>query len=172
MAERCAIVVAEPIPDGSREYGRLHAPTPGVGAARRVLVVEDDPGLLSVMELLLRHYEFLPQLAPTLADARRSLAVSDPDVVILDLNLPDGNGVDLLEHLRSTSRRARVIVLTGGSDAEHLRRLRFLRPDRLLRKPMNFLDLLEGIRAEVTDATVGVAGVAAVGGAIAHSVAA
>jgi two-component system response regulator AtoC len=172
MAERCAIVVAEPNTDGSRPRGRSPAPPSGVGAARRVLVVEDDPGLLSVIELLLRHYEFLPQLAPTLADARRSLAVSDPDVVVLDLNLPDGNGVDLLEHLRSTGRRARVIVLTAGSDAEHLRRLRFLRPDRLFRKPMNFLELLEGIRSEVTDATVGVAGQAALNGTAARSAAA
>ncbi len=136
-----------------------------VGAGQRVLVVEDDPALLAMIDVLLRHYEYIPQLAPTLAEARVQLAVSDPAVIVLDLNLPDGNGVDLLEHLRSTGRRARVIVLTGGSAPEHLRRLRFLRPDRLFVKPMNFLDLLGGIRAELIDAATGVAGQAAAGDA-------
>ena len=130
------------------------------GAGRRVLVVEDDASLLATIDVLLRHYEFVPLLAPTLADARRHLAAADPDVVLLDLNLPDGNGVDLLEQLRATGRRARVIVLTAGSAAEHLRRLRALRPDRLFVKPMNFLDLLDGVRALLnTPAAAGMAGV-------------
>jgi DNA-binding response OmpR family regulator len=126
------------------------------------LIVEDDPALQAMIDLLLRHYEYVPHVAGTLADGRRLLVSGDPDVVVLDLNLPDGNGVDLLEHIRATGRRARVIVLTGGSTAEHLRRLKFLRPDRVFVKPMNFLDLLAAIRAEVTDATIGIAGQAAV----------
>ena len=137
---------------------------PSSEAGQSVLVVEDDPTLLSMIDLLLRHYEYAPQLAPTLAEARRLLAAGDPDVIVLDLNLPDGNGVDLLEHLRSTGRRARVIVLTAGSAPEHLRRLRSLRPDRLFVKPMNFLELLAGIRAEIADAANGVAGQAAAAG--------
>ncbi len=144
-------------------YPTAALPPAIAGPTRRVLVVEDDPGLLGTLELLLGHYGYVPQLAPTLAAARRHLAGSDPDVVVLDLNLPDGNGVDLLEQLRSTNRRARVLVLSGGAAPEHVNRLRALRPDRTFRKPMNFLDLLEAIRAEVADAHHGVVSQATLG---------
>lgn len=132
-----------------------------------MLVVEDDPALSSAIDVLLRHYGYAVQMAATLADARRHLAGGDPDVVVLDLGLPDGNGADLLEQMRSTGRRARVLVLTASVDPPTLRRLKGLRPDRFLRKPMNFLDLLDGIRGEVVDATVGVVGRAAAAGSAA-----
>ena len=126
----------------------------GVAREQRVLVVEDDAALLGTVDVLLRHYDYVPHLAPTLAEACRYLAGADPDVVLLDLNLPDGNGVDLLEHLRSTGRRARVVVLTAGSTPEHLRRLRDLRPDRVYVKPLNFLDLLDGLRGDRGDPAI------------------
>ena len=159
--ERYPIVAMETGPPLARATPRPTHDACVAASGQRVLVVEDDAGLASVVELLLRHYGFVPQMAATLADARRHLAGADPDVIVLDLNLPDGTGVDLLEHLRSTGRRARVVVLTAGTTAEHLTRLRFLKPDRVFRKPMNFLELLDGIRAEVADASVGIAGRAA-----------
>ena len=117
-----------------------------------VLVVEDDPTLSAAVAVLLHHYGYAVRTAATLADARQALAGHDPDVVVLDLGLPDGSGLDLLEHLRASGRRARVAVLTSDVDPDHLRRLKHLRPDRFFRKPMNFLDLLAGIRAEAAAA--------------------
>ncbi len=131
---------------------------PPIPPGRRVLVVEDDEAVRGTLLLLLAHYEFVAHSAPTLAAARRLLATTDPDAVVLDLHLPDGHGVDLLEHVRSTAGRPRVLVLSGGTAPEHLARLRVLRPDRVYRKPMNFLDLLDGLRAEPADAAHGVAG--------------
>ncbi len=114
----------------------------------RVLVVEDDRLTSAAIEMLLRHYGFDVELAETVADGRRRLDGGNPDVVVLDLNLPDGTGLDLLEHMRTTARRARVVVLTADMDPVHLRRLKQLRPDRFFRKPLNFLDLLAGVRGQ------------------------
>ena len=118
------------------------------GPPRSVLVVEDDQTVSAMVEMLLRHYGYDVDVAGTLADARRQLVGSDPDVIVLDLNLPDGSGLDLLEHARATGLRARVAVLTADVDPGHLRRLKGLRPDRFLRKPLNFLDLLAAVRGD------------------------
>ena len=128
--------------------GPLDGPPP----PRSVLVVEDDVALSAGIDLLLRHYGYVVYTAGTVADGRRLLAGHDPDVVVLDLDLPDGSGLDLLELLRATRRKARVAVLTASVNPEHLRRLKELRPDRFLRKPMNFLDLLAGIRGDAAAA--------------------
>jgi CheY-like chemotaxis protein len=123
-------------------------------APHTVLVVEDDGTVASAIDLLLHHYGYALHIAPTLAEARRLLSTgAAPHVVVLDLNLPDGSGLDLLEQLRSDlRRRTRVIVLTATVDPDQLRRLKRLRPERFLRKPMNFLDLLDAIRGEVAAA--------------------
>ena len=123
---------------------------PVTAATGTVLVVEDDQAVSAALHLLLTHYGYEVEVAGTLAEARRALAGGGPGpgVIVLDLNLPDGSGLDLLEHVRSTHRRSRVAVLTADVDPAHLRRLKTLRPDRFFRKPLNFLDLLAAVRGE------------------------
>jgi two-component system phosphate regulon response regulator PhoB len=87
---------------------------------RRVLVVDDEPhiGVVLRLQLEARGYEF--SLARTLGEARALLAdvASPPDVLLLDLHLPDGSGLDLLAELRRSpaTRQLPVLVLTGDGD--------------------------------------------------------
>ncbi|TOZ88775.1 sigma-54-dependent Fis family transcriptional regulator, partial [Burkholderia pseudomallei] len=63
------------------------------------LIVEDDPNSLSGLTALLGADGFSVDTATSLAEARGALARSIPDVVLVDLNLPDGSGFDLLQNL-------------------------------------------------------------------------
>ena len=74
-----------------------------------------------------------------------------PDVMVLDLMLPDGSGIDLLEAVRAAGKPTRVIVLTGSHDAALERKVRRLAPEAVYHKPLNFLELLEGIREQITE---------------------
>jgi two-component system response regulator TrcR len=114
----------------------------------RILVVEDDRVTYSALTMLLRHYHYDVTLARTLAEANRELQRQDPNLVILDLMLPDGNGLDMLEQIRETGRKTRVAVVTGSDLPETEKRLRRLRPDWYFRKPLNFIELLQGIQGE------------------------
>jgi two-component system response regulator AtoC len=68
-------------------------------AGERLLIVEDDPLLLSVLAERLRREGLDVTTAATLAEARKALDAADPDVGLLDLRLPDGEGLSLLrEH--------------------------------------------------------------------------
>jgi two-component system response regulator HydG len=84
------------------------------------LIVEDDPNSLSGLTALLAADGFSVDTATSLADARSALGRSIPDVVLVDLNLPDGSGFDLLQHLpqQQPNGSLPVIVLTGNATVE------------------------------------------------------
>jgi two-component system, NtrC family, response regulator HydG len=84
------------------------------------LIVEDDPNSLSGLAAILQADGFSVDVAATLADAREALTRFIPDVVLIDLNLPDGKGLDLLQHLPSQppDGNVPVIVMTGNATVE------------------------------------------------------
>ena len=81
------------------------------------LVVDDDPNSLSALAELVENEGFATVTAGTLADARARLASTPPDVVLVDLMLPDGGGLDILPDLDPT-HRAEVILITGNATVD------------------------------------------------------
>ncbi len=84
------------------------------------LIVEDDPNSLSGLSAILAADGFSVDTATTLAEARSALTRFIPDVVLVDLNLPDGSGLDLLHHLpaQPPGGALPVIVMTGNATVE------------------------------------------------------
>jgi DNA-binding NtrC family response regulator len=83
------------------------------------LIVEDDPNSLSGLSAILSADGFSVDTAATLAEARAALQRFIPDVVLVDLNLPDGSGLDVLHSLPSQPDGATpVIVMTGNATVE------------------------------------------------------
>ncbi|NOZ77799.1 MAG: sigma-54-dependent Fis family transcriptional regulator [Acidobacteria bacterium] len=83
-----------------------------------ILVVDDDPGLCSAIEEILSTNGANVRTAYSLAEARGILAKRVPDLVLLDLTLPDGSGFELLDEIRAIDEIISVIVMTGLSDVE------------------------------------------------------
>ncbi|SDD55492.1 sigma-54-dependent transcriptional regulator [Paraburkholderia lycopersici] len=84
------------------------------------LIVEDDPNSLSGLSAILSADGFSVDTAASLAEARAALARFIPDVVLVDLNLPDGGGLELLPHLpaQPPGGALPVIVMTGNATVE------------------------------------------------------
>ena len=100
-------------------------PTAGVGLAGQtrplsVLLVEDDRGDALLVEELVADADIDIRMvwAPTMADAEAELARMRPDCVLLDLNLPDANGIAALDHVTACDPAIPIVVLTGLND-EH-----------------------------------------------------
>jgi DNA-binding response OmpR family regulator len=81
-----------------------------------VLVIEDSRFACEAMRLLCLRSGARIRRADCLRSARRHLQVYRPSVVIVDLGLPDGNGVDLIAELKSTEPRVDVILGTSGDE--------------------------------------------------------
>ncbi|WP_198374619.1 sigma-54-dependent transcriptional regulator [Neoroseomonas rubea] len=84
-----------------------------------VLVIEDEGTLARNIARYLTRAEFEVRLAATLREGWAAFDEFRPDVVLLDLALPDGNGLDLLARIRGQDRNAKVIILTGHGTIEN-----------------------------------------------------
>ncbi len=80
-----------------------------------VLVVEDSPEYTQIVVSVLRNASHTVRTASTLAAAEEALRATSPQLVILDLTLPDGDGLDLCRTIRETSN-AYILMLTGRDD--------------------------------------------------------
>src|SRR5258706_10026238 len=82
------------------------------------LIIEDEPNERLGLSALLDAEGFHTRTADSLASARRRLAETVPELVLLDLSLPDGSGLELMDDLCGSSMRPNIIVLTGHATVE------------------------------------------------------
>ncbi len=89
-----------------------HLPAVELATKPRVLHIEDDKDFVSVFDELCQDLADIDH-AYNIAEARRCLALQTYQAIVLDLNLPDGNGIELLPDLKALTPPPRVIVLSG-----------------------------------------------------------
>ncbi|GAA0842412.1 response regulator [Marinobacter szutsaonensis] len=89
----------------------------------RLLIVEDDHKIAEIQRRFVERLENveLCGIAHTLADARDLVDVMEPELILLDVYFPDGNGLDLLRELRARDSRTDVILITAAKEVETLR---------------------------------------------------
>ena len=87
-----------------------------------VTLVEDDAPIRAEFAAMIRAEPGLQLLAAvgSCADARRSFALSRPDVALIDLGLPDGDGTELIAELAATSKSTSILVVTVFGDEAHV----------------------------------------------------
>ena len=89
------------------------------GTNADILVVDDEPDLLTLYELTLLREGHRVETAGSLAQARESLQARQFDLLITDMRLPDGMGMELLNELTQQKRTERVVVITAYGSAEN-----------------------------------------------------
>ncbi|MEV0403924.1 response regulator [Actinoallomurus sp. NPDC050550] len=112
----------------------------------RVLVVDDEPQIARALTLNLRARQYEVATAADGSEALRRATDWHPDVVVLDLGLPDLDGVDVIHGLRGWSKMP-IIVLSGRSGAEDKITALDAGADDYVTKPFGMDELLARIRA-------------------------
>ena len=87
---------------------------------QHVLVVEDNRDVGDAFRVLFESTGRRVSVAQTVADALSTARADPVDLMLLDLTLPDGNGLEILEQLRDTVDRPRVTVALTGRDEPHI----------------------------------------------------
>jgi DNA-binding response OmpR family regulator len=113
---------------------------------RTVLVIEDERSIADVVEMYLTQAGFGVRLAPTGAEARKQLDDPAIDVVLLDLMLPDADGVDLFREIRRRSSVPVIMVTARDAEADRVLGLE-LGADDYVTKPFSPRELVARVRA-------------------------
>lgn len=110
-------------------------------ASRTVLLVEDEAPLRRVVARNLAQRGHRPIAVDSVGDAIAAMATRLPDVVLLDITLPDGTGWDVLRWLRAIHRTVAVIVCSAIPPSPHM--LAEFRPDAVVLKPFSIAVLMQ-----------------------------
>jgi two-component system, OmpR family, KDP operon response regulator KdpE len=113
----------------------------------RVLVVDDEPQIVRGLKIILRSAGYTVEAAETKEDALASLASRPPDALVLDLVLPDGQGVEVCQEVRRWSRRLPIVVLSAVGDEREKVRALDAGADDYITKPFGTDELLARLRA-------------------------
>lgn len=111
-----------------------------------MLLVEDEKSISDPFSNALSREGFLPSVAASLAEARASLAEQEPDIVLLDLMLPDGDGRELARELQAGPRVPVIMLTARGSEIDRVVGLE-LGADDYVVKPFAAAEVMARIRA-------------------------
>jgi two-component system alkaline phosphatase synthesis response regulator PhoP len=112
-----------------------------------ILLIEDNPGFAEGLRQNLEFDGYRVTVAPDVASSARAIAADPPDLIILDLMLPDGNGYDVLRTIRERDSVTPVLLLTALSEEAHKVRGFRLGADDYVTKPFGLLELLARIES-------------------------
>ena len=120
----------------------------------QILVIDDEPDLRTLYELTLLRDGYRVEAAATIAEAWELLNTRRFDLVITDMRLPDGSGIDLLKGVRAQQRRERCIVITAYGSAENAVESLKAGAFDYLTKPVDLKQFRNVIASAVQDAAV------------------
>jgi two-component system, OmpR family, KDP operon response regulator KdpE len=125
-----------------------------VSSAARVLVCDDEVQILRALRVILRDADFEVVTAATAREALDSAAVGSPDAAILDLVLPDGDGVEVCRSIREWSDMPIIVLSAVGEEEQKVRALE-AGADDYVTKPFGSNELVARLRAALRRASAG-----------------
>jgi two-component system KDP operon response regulator KdpE len=121
-------------------------PSPQPSATKRVLVVDDEPQILRALRVVLRDAGFEVVPAETAAEALDRAAVRPPEAAIVDLMLPDVDGVEVTRRLREWSEMPILVLSAVGEEDQKVRALQ-AGADDYITKPFGSRELVARLQA-------------------------
>lgn len=145
-ASASASPLPEPEPNGSRMQASAQR-----SSSARVLVIDDEPEIWRAVRAGLAGAGFTADWASTGAEGIELVARWHPDVVILDLTLPDLDGIEVCRQIREWSQVPIIVLSVRGGDADKVTALE-LGADDYLTKPFSMVELIVRVRVALRHA--------------------
>lgn len=113
---------------------------------KKVVVIDDDPMIRFLIQEYLNAFGFSIEAFAGGTEALPAIQVSPPDLVVIDMQMPDMNGFEVLEKLRANPATAGVATLMLSANASEGPSLSEIQPDAYLEKPFQMQGLLEAVQ--------------------------
>ncbi|TMB04705.1 MAG: response regulator [Deltaproteobacteria bacterium] len=122
------------------------------GPPSKVLVVDDDPEIVTFLSTLLELEGIESSVATSAAAALEQLQQGPPDLVLLDIAMPDRDGIDLCKELKSDPRTAEVpvFVVSARPGKDVVERALAAGAEEFIRKPFENAELISRIRSRLS----------------------
>lgn len=115
----------------------------------KILIVEDEPSLLDLIRRTLERERYVVECASTYQSALRKIEDYEYDCILLDIMLPDGSGLSILEALKRMQKRDSVIITSAKDSLEDKIAGLELGADDYLAKPFHLAELVARIRSVI-----------------------
>lgn len=113
----------------------------------KILLIEDEPDLRSTLKNFLEKEQYAVYASGSIFDAEDELLVFQFDVILLDITLPDGSGLDLLPIIRKSQNNAGVLIISAKNSIDDKVNGLDLGADDYITKPFHLAELNSRIRA-------------------------
>jgi CheY-like chemotaxis protein len=112
---------------------------------RKILIIEDDPDLLGLMRHVMEHEGYLVSGAVNGAEGIVRNTQENPDLIVLDLHMPEMDGIETLRIIRGSDDKVLVVILTGYASPDTIRDAADLNVSEYLSKPFENQELVSVI---------------------------
>lgn len=113
---------------------------------KEIFIVEDDDGIREMIEFLLMSENYLVKSFPNVSTFQETVSVKIPDLFLLDIMLPDGNGLDLCKSLKESKTTQKIPVVLMSA---HATIKRMEGADDFIAKPFDIEELLKRIKIQL-----------------------
>ena len=107
----------------------------------KILIIEDEPSLREIMQHYLEKERYIVEIAGTVSDALLKLSDYDYDCILLDIMLPDGDGLNILQQLKEMRKQENVIIISAKDSIDDKITGLNLGADDYLSKPFHLAEL-------------------------------
>ena len=113
----------------------------------KILIVEDEPSLRELVRRSLEKERYVVETAPDLDTAMEKIELYDYDCILLDIMLPDGSGLEILQHLKMLRKKENVIIISAKDSLEDKINGLDLGADDYLSKPFHLAELSARVKS-------------------------
>jgi len=125
----------------------------------RILVIDDEPNVRTLLDMRLRHQGYDVLFADSGWKGLQLYRQEYPDVIVLDLRIPELDGITVLEQIRSVDPKQPVIILTGDTSPETERQVRALGVSGFIIKGSSMQQLVDTLRCLLKASSLAISGV-------------
>ncbi len=115
---------------------------------KQIFILEDDRGIRELIQYLLQKQKYLVQSFATVEEFNQGIAIQQPDLILMDIMLPDGSGLEACQHITEDPDTSEIPVILMSAHAD-TSRLDEVGAKDLITKPFDVDDFLERINLQL-----------------------